>query len=122
MRWYTLHSKPNKETALFAELCARDAEVFYPQLRVHPANPRSRTVRPFFPGYMFVHVDLALTGFSELQWLPFSSGLVSFGGEPASVSEAVIHGITHQIDEINAAGGEKLIGLQLGDPVLIQDG
>ncbi len=122
MRWYTLHSKPNKESALFLELCAREVEVFYPQLRVHPANPRSRTIRPFFPGYMFVHVDLALTGFSELQWLPFSSGLVMFGGEPAYISEVVIHGIKHHIDEINAAGGERLIGLQRGDPVLIEDG
>jgi len=122
MNWYAMRSKPNKETALSLQLSARNVEVFYPQLYVHPVNPRSRTVRPYFPGYLFVCVDLMQTGFSELHWLPFSLGLLTFGGEPACVPEVLIHGIRRRVDEINAAGGELLNSVRTGETVLILDG
>ncbi len=93
MFWYAMRSKPNKEMALSRELSARKVEVFYPQLRVHPVNSRSRTVRPYFPGYLFVHVDLEQIGFSELHWVPFSLGLLTFGGELPVVPETLIQGI-----------------------------
>lgn len=122
MNWYAMRSKPNKETALSLQLSARNVEVFYPQLCVHPVNPRSRTVRPYFPGYLFVCVDLMQTGFSELHWLPFSLGLLTFGGEPACVPEVLIRGIQRRVDEINAAGGELLNSVRTGETVLILDG
>ena len=122
MNWYAMRSKPNKETALSCELSARNVEVFYPQMCVHPVNPRSRTTRPYFPGYLFVCIDLTQTGFSELHWLPFSLGLLAFGGEPACVPEVLIRGIQRRVDEINAAGGELLDGVRLGETVLILDG
>ena len=122
MNWYAIRSKPNKETALFLQLSARRMDVFYPQLRVHPVNARNRTIRPYFPGYLFVRVDLDQTGFSELHWLPFSLGLLTFGGEPACVPEVLIHGIQRRVDEINAAGGELFDSVRQGETVLILDG
>jgi len=122
MHWYTMRSKPNKEMALSRELSARQVEVFCPQLRVHPVNSRSRTIRPYFPGYLFVHVDLEQIGFSELQWLPFSLGLLAFGGAPPAVPETLIHGIRRRVDEINVAGGEVLHGLRSGETVTIEAG
>ena len=129
MNWYAMRSKPNKEMALSHELSARQVEVFYPRLHVRPANPRSRTVQPYFPGYLFVHVDLEQIGFSELHWLPFSLGLLTFGGEAPAVPELLIHGIQKRVDEINAAGagrsGPRSLstdGLRQGETVLILDG
>jgi transcriptional antiterminator RfaH len=122
MIWYALRSKPNKELTLWRELCARGLECFYPQLRVRPVNPRSRNVRPYFPGYLFLHADIERIGVSTFQWMPFSVGLVSFGGEPASVPDNLINAIRKRVDEINAAGGEQLEGLKRGEVVVIQDG
>jgi len=129
MHWYTMRSKPNKEMALSHELSARQVEVFYPQLRVKPVNPRSRTVCPYFPGYLFVHVDLEQVGFSELHWLPFSLGLLTFGGESPEVPDVLIHGIQKRVEEVNAAVREgrtrslKMIdGPHHGEAVLILDG
>jgi transcriptional antiterminator RfaH len=124
-----MRSKPNKEMALSHELSARQVEVFYPQLRVRPVNPRSRTVQPYFPGYLFVHVDLEQIGFSELHRLPFSLGLLSFGGEAPVVPELLIHGIQRRVEEINAAGGRFASprsvvdnSLRQGEAVVILDG
>jgi transcriptional antiterminator RfaH len=121
-QWYVLRSKPNKETALWRELTARGLECFYPQLRVRPVNPRSRKIRSYFPGYLFLHTDIEQVGTSTLQWMPFSSGLVSFDTLPAAVPENLIQAIRRHVDNINAAGGEQFVGLQQGDVVVIQGG
>lgn len=120
--WYALHSKPNKENLLREQLLARKIEVFYPEIRVHAVNPRARKIRPYFPGYLFVHVDLEQIGVSSLRWIPGAQNIVSCGGEPASVPDHLIQAIRRRVDEINAAGGELFDGLKPGERVVIQDG
>jgi len=120
--WYALRSKPRKEEVLWRQVRARGLECFYPRVRVNPVNPRSRHLRPYFPGYLFVYADLEELGLSKFKWMPHAIGLVSFGGEPASVPENLIHELRKQLDAINAAGGETLHGLQPGDRVRISDG
>jgi len=117
--WYALRSKPRKEEVLWQQLLARDIEVFFPRIRVHPVNPRSRKLRPYFPGYMFVQVDIEAVGLSKFNWMPFAVGLVSFDGEPATVPESLIHEVRKRVDEIAAAGGEFYDGLKPGDPLAI---
>ena len=90
--WYALRSKPHKENMLFGQLKAYGVETYLPVLRVKPVNPRSRKERPYFPGYLFVHVDLAEQGFSSLNWLPGASGLVAFDGEPGMIADQLIRG------------------------------
>ncbi len=120
--WYVLRSKPNKEMVLWRQLSARRYQCFFPQLQVHPVNPRSRRIRPYFPGYMFLHVDIEEAGESLFQWMPFSSGFVSFDGIPATVPDSIVHAIQGHLDQINAAGGEQLLALEPGDIVRIQGG
>jgi transcription antitermination factor NusG len=121
-QWYALRSKPNKEEALSRELLARSYEVFFPQLHVQPVNPRSRKLRPYFPGYLFINIDLPAVGFSALAWMPHSYGLVFFGSEPAQVPEVLISSLRRHVDSINAAGGELFNGLKPGESVTIQAG
>ena len=120
--WYALRSKPRKEDVVWRQVLSHGYETYYPRLRVHPVNPRSRKLRPYFPGYLFVCVDLEEVGLSTFQWMPHSMGLVSFGGEPSSVPPNLIEVIRKRVDEINAAGGEVFDGLKSGDAVTISDG
>jgi transcription antitermination factor NusG len=120
--WYTLHSQPHKEDLLWQQVRSHDFECFYPRIRVTPVNPRSRKIRPYFPGYMFVHADLVVTGSSIFQWMPYATGLVSFGGEPATVSDALINALKRRIMEIEHAGGEFFESVHPGDAVLIEAG
>ena len=122
LSWYALRSKPRKEEALWGQLLAGEIETFYPRLRVRPVNPRSRKVVPYFPGYMFVNADLEDVGASTFNYMPFSIGLVSFGGEPAPVSETLIRDLTRRLHEIVDAGGVLFDGLSPGDPVWIREG
>jgi len=121
-QWYALRSKPRQEDAVWRQLRGEGIEVFYPRLRVNPVNPRSRKIKPYFPGYMFVNVDLEQTGVSRFQWMPHTLGLVSFGGEPSHVPDNLINELRKRVAEIAEAGGELFDGLKPGDPVRISSG
>jgi len=121
-RWYALRSKPCKEAIVWRQAQARGFETFYPRLSVKPKNPRARKIRPYFPGYLFVRADLDVVGLSTFQYMPYTVGLVCFGGEPAHVPGALIHAIRRRVGEIAEAGGELFDGLKPGDPVWIHDG
>ena len=120
--WYVLRSKPRKEDFLYGQLRARKIDAYCPRVRVQPTNPRARKSKPYFPGYLFIHVDLEQVNLSELQWMPGAIGLVSFGKEPSWVPDTLINTIRKQVAVTNAAGGENLVGLVSGDDVIIQDG
>ena len=120
--WYAMRSKPNKEDFLAGQLRAHGLEVYYPVLRVKPVNPRSRKVRSYFPGYLFVHVDLEINNVSDLRWMPGASGLVSFDGEPASVPDLLIDTLKKQVDHHNKIIRDKKKNFETGDVVLIEDG
>jgi transcription antitermination factor NusG len=120
--WHVLHSKPGRESFLCEQLLSRELEAYCPQVRVHPANPRARKVRPYFPGYVFVRVALEQIKMSTLQWMPGATGLVSFGGVPASVPEALILAIRQRADEAGQADRRGLANLKQGEWVVIEGG
>jgi transcriptional antiterminator RfaH len=122
LAWHVVRSKPNHEDFLARELESREIEVFYPLLRANPVNPRARRFKPYFPGYIFVHVDLALINSTALERVPGAANLVSFGGEVASVPDHLVQAIRRKVDETNAAGGEKQAEIQPGDIVEIDYG
>lgn len=120
--WYVLRSKPRKEEFLLEQLLSHKIEAYCPRIRVQPVNPRARKIKPYFPGYVFVHLNLEQTNLSSLQWMPGATGLVSFGGQPAFVHDSLVLAIRKRVDEINAAGGELLNALKPGDEVSIETG
>jgi transcriptional antiterminator RfaH len=120
--WYALRSKPRKEDTVWLQLRSQGYEAVYPRLRVQPVNPRARKLVPYFPGYLFVQVDLEETGISVFQWMPHTLGLVGFGGEPAPVPDHLIQAIIKRLEDVNKAGGELLHGLAPGEKVWITDG
>ncbi|HET7010141.1 MAG TPA: transcription termination/antitermination NusG family protein [Anaerolineales bacterium] len=120
--WYALRTKPRKEEALWRLLREREIPVFYPRLVARPVNPRARPTRPYFPGYLFIQSERDSVGLGAFRWMTHSLGLVSFGGEPASVPEALIHALRRKVEGANQAENEFLDRMRAGDPVVIRDG
>ena len=120
--WYVMHSKPQKEQWLYKQLNALAIEVYYPCLYSKKEKIRSHKAKPYFPGYLFVNVDLEMIGRSVLKWIPGSLGLVAFGDEPACVPDGLLQRIRHRVDEINSAGAKMLESLKPGDGVMIHSG
>jgi transcriptional antiterminator RfaH len=121
-KWYALRTKPHKERPVHQLLQAQQVEVFFPSVRVHPVNPRSARLRPYFPGYLFVRADLEALGANAFSWMPGGQGLVSFGGDPAIVPDNLIHELKQRVARIQAAGGLIFDNLSQGDRVRIVGG
>jgi len=100
MQWYVLRSKPNKEDALYKQVMLRGFESYYPRQTFKPVNPRARKTKPYFAGYMFVHIKLQETGLSIFQWMPYSAGLVNFDGEPAIIPASIMQVLIKSIESL----------------------
>lgn len=120
--WYALHVKPHKEPAVSGLLHSKGYEVYYPALQVEPVNPRSRKERPFFPGYLFVRLELSEVGGSVLRWTEGTHGLVEFGGEPASVPENLIDELKNQLALMRLNDKSVTASFHKGDRVRIVEG
>ncbi len=122
INWYILHSRPNKEEFVLQQLTMRNITAYYPYIKAQPVNPRSRKIKPYFPGYLFVDANLDLIGTSALKWLPGAISLVSFGGELASVSDDFLQPIRNHVDQINETNGKPDKKFMPSDKVIIQSG
>lgn len=118
-KWYVAHSKPRNEELLWKQFCLRNIESYYPCINVPTVNPRARKIQPYFPGYLFVHVDLKLIPKSSLEWMPGGIGLVSFGNEPAFVPDSLIFAIKQRIDRLKMVSEERFCK---GDNIAIHAG
>jgi transcription antitermination factor NusG len=121
-KWYALHVKAHKEQAVHDYLVAQGIADYYPYLRVKPVNPRSRKRRPFFPGYVFVRLNVDELGSNALRWTEGTYGLVTFGDEPAAVPDGLIEEVRRQVEVVNAAGVKIRPEMAPGDRVRIVDG
>ena len=126
VQWYAVQTHPNREFVAQSALGALEGvETFLPTLHVQPVNPRARTERPFFPGYLFVCADLGALGRNCIQYRPGVARLVGLGDEPTPIPAAVVAEIG---DRIQAAQAQDPLGLgggatlQPGDKVRIQSG
>ena len=121
-QWYALRTKPHKEQLVFRQLVATEIDVYYPCLRVKPVNPRASKIRAYFPGYMFVRLDLDLLGNNALSWLPGSRGLVTFGDLPAVVPDNLISRLRQEVAQAAQQEWAATHHFRRGDKVRITDG
>lgn len=120
--WYALQSKPHQEDVLWHFLKAEEIESYYPRLPVRSVKLHARKIRPYFPGYLFVHIDVRALGVSKFKWMPHSNGLVSFDDEPSPVPDPLIGAIRQTIDQLTHSGKEWYDELVHGEKVRIHSG
>jgi transcriptional antiterminator RfaH len=74
-------------------------------------------IKPYFPGYLFLKVDLSETSLSTFQWMPYTEGLVCFGTKPAYVPDALVQAIRRHVDELNSTKGKDYLDQRQPDGV-----
>lgn len=122
-KWYVVHTNPKQEERANNNLRAWGVETLHPKLRTRRYNQftgaASYITRPLFPRYIFAKFNAR----KQLHKIWFTRGVhnvVSFGGNPASVDEAIIQIIHARIDENGLIRtGEEL---KRGDKVFIRAG
>lgn len=78
---------------MIRQLESRGYELFYPKYLPGSGKPGKQQLRAYFPGYIFIRLDLRKHSISTFQWMPNTDGLVCFGLKPAYVPDNLIEAI-----------------------------
>jgi transcriptional antiterminator RfaH len=101
-------------------LSQRDIETYVPEMEFK-SRDRVR-IRPFFPGYLFMHLDLDKANPAHWQWTPGLRRIVAYGRKPIPVPEEVISLIKYKLDEMASKKGRRSFDFEPGDVVRIKEG
>lgn len=106
MYWYLIHTKPRQEKVAFDNLQRQGYQCYLPirlSEKLHQSVLKV-TDEPLFPRYIFIRLG---QGESAQSWAPIRSTkgvsrLVSFGAEPAKVSESLVEALRAQESSVQA--------------------
>ncbi len=84
------------------QLQSQGYEIFYPRYFTANGSTGRLQIRSYFPGYMFIRLDLNSINQSTFQWMPNSEGLVNFESHPAYVPDNLIEAIKRHVDKLNS--------------------
>lgn len=94
MHWYLVHTKPRQEKCAFENLERQGFQCYMPTFEAEKLRRGAllAAYEPLFPRYLFIRLGLGQTAQS---WVPIRSTkgvsrLVSFGTEPAKVSDRLV--------------------------------
>jgi transcriptional antiterminator RfaH len=123
-RWYVVHTQPHHEERADVNLRRQGFATYLPRYqRTRRHARRTETVvRPLFPRYLFVAIDLTRDRWRAIHSTFGVSHLVQAGDEPLSVPSGVVEEIRARED---GAGLVKLglpPGIVPGSPVRLIDG
>jgi transcriptional antiterminator RfaH len=110
--WFAVHTQPLAEQKAAGHLARQGFEVYLPRyckLRRH-ARRVDKVIRPLFPRYLFVAIDIAAMRWRAIRSTIGVRDLVRAGEEPVPVADSVVAAIRQRED------GEGLVQLfQRGD-------
>jgi len=114
-QWFVIKAKPHKELLAKTNFEQQGFQVYLPlieKIRRH-ARKTETIVKPFFPGYLFIHLSVA-----EQRWETISStrgavGPVRFGDSIPAVPDKVIDSFRSLEDEKNLLQPKKILEQKL---------
>jgi transcription elongation factor/antiterminator RfaH len=120
-QWYVIQTKPKKEVETESYLSIKGLKIFLPLMEsfCQKSGRINKGVRPLFPNYVFARFD-PIYDYTLVKYGRGVNKIVSFGNEPASISESVIEEIRSRIDETGII--RKKFALQQNDTVRVKSG
>ncbi len=100
MAWCAVNTLPHQERRAELNLRRQDVSVFLPRLwrtRRH-ARKVDQVLEPLFPGYLFVHLNVAVSPWRMIDNTYGVRALVKLGDRPAYVPEDFIEGLRADAD------------------------
>ena len=119
--WFALHTKPYSERKVAVRLEHHDIETYVPETESQSDRSDARPV-PFFPGYMFIHVDMDEANPNYWRFTPGVRYLVKYGQEPVAVDEELIQTIVRELAALETRNSHPRGRFERGERVRITDG
>lgn len=120
--WYLIYTKPNQEMVARQQLAQQGYATYLPMIMsTKRRNGRRRYVEePFFPRYLFIHLDQTTDNWAPIRSTLGVSTLVRFGMMPMSVSDEIIEAIKARENPQGLQQVEEEI--RSGDNIRVLDG
>jgi transcriptional antiterminator RfaH len=116
LKWYAIQTKVNRERDVEKRLTDLHLEVFLPwmQARRRIGSKFHWMKVPLFPGYVFCHLDMVVSG-KAARYSPGVRDFLTFGSRVAEVGEEIIESLRErcpngvaQIDPVKAKPGDTV--------------
>ena len=116
LRWYAIRTKVNREKEVEKRLRDLKLEVFLPWMRTRRriGSRHHWVLAPLFPGYIFCHLDMVVSG-KAARYAPGVRDFLTFGTRIAEVAENIIDALQErcpggvaEIDPLNAKPGDTV--------------
>ena len=132
-KWYVVHTYSGYEQKAKAALEERVrafrledkiGEILVPVERVQElgkGGQRKISSRKFFPGYIFVNMELTDETWHVVKDTPKITGFVGHSTQPPEVPESEVRDITQQMEE-GALRPKPKVLFEVGEPVKVVDG
>ena len=132
MKWYVVQTQSgfeNKAKVALQEEIRRHAmdglfgDILIPTETVQEVvrGKKRTSSRKFFPGYLFVQMDLSEKTWHLVKNTPYVKGFAAGGRNPQPVPENEIARVTQQV-ELGAAKPTQVISFEQGDAIRVVDG
>jgi transcriptional antiterminator RfaH len=123
-RWYVVQTHVNGEAKAASNLLRQGFGVYFPRYLKRRSHARKidTVVRPLFPRYLFVAIDVATQRWRSIQSTIGVSHLVSWRGNPASVDDDVVGALKQREDEAGFIRLERRVRFLPGDTVRVLEG
>ena len=121
--WYVVHTLPNGEELAHVNLVRQGFAAYLPRYRkqVRHARKTETVLRPLFPGYVFVCLDLGQQRWRAINGTFGVIGMVQFGNAPHAIAASMVQAIRAREDSSGAVCVAPQ-GLQKGDRVRVREG
>lgn len=121
--WFVVRTKTGVEDRAAWHIGNQGFEVYLPRYRkqIRHARKTQTVLRPVFPGYLFVRIDMEQQRWRAINGTVGVISLVGFGGSPSPLSDAIIGAIRASEDKTGAITMAQQ-GLQKGDRVRVREG
>jgi transcriptional antiterminator RfaH len=123
-RWYVAYTAPTAELRAVGHLRRQGFEVYSPlcrQIRRH-ARREETVLRPLFPRYVFVALDLEVDRWRSVNGTMGVSNLVCRGDRPAALPDGVVEALRISEIEEGAVALSKLVLFDAGARLRVLDG
>jgi transcriptional antiterminator RfaH len=119
--WYVVFTKPLKELQVVSLL--EDQEKLTAYLpEVYQKYRGKVQLRPLFPRYLFVQMNLAQTALGVVNHTPGVIRVVAFEDEPLPLKDEVIRSIQEEVQRLNESGGLPARQFEEGELVRLRSG
>ena len=122
--WYAVHTHASAEFKAQEHLRRQSYQTYLPRYAkaIRHARRTHQVLRPLFPRYLFVSLDLATQGWRSIRSTIGVTDIVCFGDRPASLPSGFIESLRSQEDESGKIHRAPFRRLKSGDSVVILDG